>query len=213
MSHRQQHVIRAPYNQLLTALRKIDLLRLSLEFRLSTEGSVVTLRNRLRDYLNLHRDTVYRNPRYTALCPRHRRAPAPRHSPSPPNSPTTLSYRSSSPEGSFDSWNGLDDAIQGHPQVIQQPLVHPPVPPMPPNNPAPHYNPSPSPSDSNSDPGSLPPDDHPPVARKFFLSLPSLVTLSVFSILALCSLPIAPYGCLEFGTLCSPRSLFRFTTL
>ena len=41
-----------PYTTTLSLLRKIDLMRLSLEFRLSTDGSVVVLRNRLKAYLN-----------------------------------------------------------------------------------------------------------------------------------------------------------------
>ena len=63
----------APYTKVLSALRKNDLARLCAEFRLSSDGSVVALRNRLKDYLNIHRDTLYRNPRYNALFPRHRK--------------------------------------------------------------------------------------------------------------------------------------------
>jgi hypothetical protein len=107
---------RAPYTQLLSALRKNDLLRLCTEFHLPVNGAVVTLRNRLKDYLNLHRDTLYRDPRYNALFPRH-----PRLKPNPrKNSPATLSYASLSPERSFASWNGIDDA-PGSPQHTPPP--------------------------------------------------------------------------------------------
>src|SRR5882762_2969549 len=47
--HQQQ-----PYTTTLSMLRKMDLIRLSLEFKLPTDGSVVNLRDRLRVYLNAH---------------------------------------------------------------------------------------------------------------------------------------------------------------
>ena len=104
-----------PFSQTLSALRKADLIRLSVEFRLSVDGSVVTLRNRLKKYLNSHSNTLYHNPRYTALYPKHRR-PNQSSSPPPSNSPTPLSpfhstspQRSPSPASSYESWNGIGD--------------------------------------------------------------------------------------------------------
>ena len=84
------HANMPPYTQVLSALRKNDLICLCDEFRLPTEGSVVNLRNRLKDYLNLHRNTLFRNPRYNPLFPRHRRPVQPIQQPeqaSPPSTP------------------------------------------------------------------------------------------------------------------------------
>jgi hypothetical protein len=115
---------RTPYTQVLSALRKTDLVRLCVEFRLSADGSVVRLRQRLKDYLNLHRDRLYHNARYTALFPRHRRVnqqpPAPppsSRSPSPP-----ASSRSQSPYGSDDSWHGIGGDLPPHQQPPHQHL-------------------------------------------------------------------------------------------
>ena len=126
------HLDRHPYTQTLSALRKIDLLRLSLEFKLSTEGSVVELRHRLKGYLNTHRDTLYRNPHYNPLFPRHRRALPPINLPLPPSS--TLSSRAASPSSSHhsvssdssdDSWHGIGG--QPH-QRSPSPQPQPPPP-------------------------------------------------------------------------------------
>ena len=127
-----------PYTQVLSALRKNDLVRLCDEFRLSTEGSVVNLRNRLKDYLNLHRNTLYRNPRYTALFPKHRKPgrpiQQPEHElqpPTPPSSPG-LSHRSSSRSSShsYDSWHGIDRHTenQDDDNLSDNPLLQPPQP-------------------------------------------------------------------------------------
>ena len=182
-----QHLNLPPYTQVLSALRKIDLLRLCIEFRLPNDGSVVQLRNRLKDYLNLNRDTLSRNPRYNALFPRHRRP----YQPPPPTGPSsTLSSlsRSSSPTSarshsstpSFDSWHGIghhpeDPNVQEvdlphylppHPSLPPQspqphhryPLLHPPSPPL---EPYPFHPPPPSNHPTNSDRGSLPPANFP----------------------------------------------------
>jgi hypothetical protein len=160
-----------PYTQTLSMLRKIDLIRLSLEFRLPTDGSVVNLRDRLRVYLNAHRDTLFRNPRYNPLFPKHRRPAQP--PPSPPTQSRTLSSRAPSPSNSessiasaqsFDSWNGIGGDLQQQiPQVQPQPLLQHPA------DPVLHYHPPPPPSPSGSEPNSLPPSDHPVRFRKFFL--------------------------------------------
>jgi hypothetical protein len=101
----------APYSQVLSALRKNDLMRLCVEFGLPVDGPVVTLRHRLKDYLNLHRNTLYRNPRFTGLFPKHRKG---KHDPRPklkvrPRSPSTSSSRSSHTHTDSDhSWHGID---------------------------------------------------------------------------------------------------------
>ena len=177
----------APYTKVLSALRKNDLTRLCAEFRLSSDGSVVALRNRLKDYLNIHRDTLYRNPRYNALFPRHRkpvRRPRRQSDPSsPPTSPPTspnASHRSHShsPARSFDSWHGIDGGVesQDDESLLNNPLLHPPQPPhrvlnqplqqllqQPQDsqpfsaNPYADYLPPPSNNPANSHQGSLPP--------------------------------------------------------
>jgi hypothetical protein len=105
-----------PYSQVLSALRKNDLMRLSVEFGLPVDGSVVHLRNCLKDYLNLRRDTLYPDPRFKALYPKHRRPNTPH---SPPVS-VVVPSRSVSPAHSelshasgqsFDSWHGIDVPI------------------------------------------------------------------------------------------------------
>ena len=75
-----------PYTMTLSLLRKIDLMRLSLEFRLLTDGSVVVLRNRLKTYPNAHQDILYHNPCYNVLFPKLRRLNP------PPNSPQLSFY-------------------------------------------------------------------------------------------------------------------------
>jgi len=179
MSRRQPRVNRPPYTQLLSALRKTDLVGLCREFRLSTEGSVVGLRNRLKDYLNLHRDRLYRNPRYNALFPKHRRLPVVKKPSSPttsaPSTPT-LSYRSLS----FDSWHGIDDPPQDHPPLAQQPLAPVPAHPPPLDNPnGPDQPPlSPTASLTESDADSFPPAIHLPVERKSLLPTPLSCAIS-----------------------------------
>ena len=92
-----------PYTKVLSSLRKMELLRLCTEFRLSNEGPVVGLRNRLRDYLNLNRGNLVTNPRYRGLFPRHRRSDGTN------SSSKTLSSRESSPANSYEAWNGIED--------------------------------------------------------------------------------------------------------
>ena len=108
-----------PFTQVLSALRKDDLVRLCGEFRLPTDGSVVILRQRLNHYINLHRNVLYHNQRYTALFPRRRMNPPP-----PvvlPSTIRTLSHSTSLSERSHtlgnldDSWHG----IGGHPPPVQ----------------------------------------------------------------------------------------------
>jgi hypothetical protein len=121
----------APYTRLFSSLRKPDLIRLCVEFRLASVGSVITLKERLRDYINLNRDMIYRNPRYRALFPRHqnpgRRASPPDSDsigPSPPPS-----NRSLSPASSDDSWHGIGGPIDnGAPAEdhAQHPFEHHP---------------------------------------------------------------------------------------
>jgi hypothetical protein len=117
-----------PYAQTLSALRKADLMQLSVEFRLSVDGSVVTLRNRLRTYLNSHKATLHKNPRFKALYPKQRR-PAQTPSSSPRNSRSTPSItsrsHSPSPTPSDDSWNGIEDGTQHLPTRSRPHSPHP----------------------------------------------------------------------------------------
>ena len=160
-------------------LRKIDLIRLSLEFKLPTDGSVVVLRNRIRVYMNAHREILYRNPRYNPLFPKHRR---PAHLPPPPGSyvPSSrapspaISDHSDSSTHSFASWNGIGNNDQHHDPHVHPPQLLPPV--IPPHDEV-VFHPPPSPSIPGSDPGSIPSEDRTPVPRKsvflpypFFLS-------------------------------------------
>jgi hypothetical protein len=169
LQQRQAH--RPPYTKVLSALRKTELVRLCIEFRLSIDGSVVTLRNRLKDYLNLHRDALFRNPRYKPLFPKHRRANRPPSSPvlsihsSLPRSPSALSYVSS--VRSYASWNGIDDHFQPHTpnHSPEPPHLHHDHP-----HPQQHHSPPPSPTVSFQDP--LPPVLHAGEGRKYLPSLP-----------------------------------------
>jgi hypothetical protein len=116
-----------PYTQTLSLLRKIDLIRLSLEFKLPTDGSVVNLRDRLRVYLNAHRDVIYRNPRYKPLFPKLRRPPQPRVASVAES--RSISYRTPSPVGSehsnastqsYKSWNGIE--VHPHQHIPHVPV-------------------------------------------------------------------------------------------
>jgi hypothetical protein len=181
--------LQQPYTQTLSMLRKIDLIRLSLEFRLPTDGSVVNLRDRLRVYLNAHRETLYRNPRFNPLFPKHRRPPQRPASPVP--DPLIPPSRTPSPAGSnysgssahsYESWNGIEHNAHHHLPPAQPP--HFPV-----------HHPSPSPSVPGSVPDSPPPSDHPADLRKFFLSLPKHPYPSTY---VLIPTPLPPQYCGPF---------------
>ena len=156
-----------PYTKTLSALRKTELVRLSNEFRLPTEGSVVVLRNRLKTYLNAHNEALYRNPRYRALYPKHRQM---RLGPAivPPRSPT-LSERS------FDSWHGIGANRPPTPPSPAHSSRHSrlPTPQLPPQQ----YDFLPPPSNH-----SLPlQEEQPVVDRKF--SSPDDIFVAVFSVI------------------------------
>ena len=184
-----RHRSRRPYTKVLSALLKTDLVRLCVEFRLRTDGSVVDLRNRLKDYLNLHRDTLFANARYKPLFPRHRRPDQP---PPPPPGPlplsNTLSSRHSSPAlsyvsspRSYASWHGIEDLPQpelhqDEPAPFQQPLDIPD-----------QIIPSPPPSVYFPDHASPPPV--PPLdGRKLSLPLP----LRAIALMIFASLGVTP---------------------
>jgi len=169
-----------PYKAVLSQLRKIDLLRLSAEFKLSTEGSVTVLRDRLKDYLNAHRDALFRNPRYNVLFPKRRlilrppvpRTPPPRNSPRP--STPTLPSNPPSPARSYESWHGIQDqdlAPFEHHNVYQPPSPS---------------TPSSDSSDHESIHNSPPPQFPVPNERKYYLAY-SIIFLSSIVIRALCS--------------------------
>ena len=161
-----------PYTKVLSALLKTELLRLCVEFRLPTDGSVVHLRQRLKGYINLNRNALFANPRYTGLFPRRRRL-ADQPPPSPTSSTSSLSYTSST--HSFDSWHGI--GIQQTPPP-QEPL--PPIQLHQPHQPLPHElhahpPPSPSPSARNSEFATPPPVAQPGVDGRKFPFVRSLV--------------------------------------
>lgn len=140
-----------PYNQVLSALRKDDLIRLSRELRLPPEGSVVTLRNRLRVYLNAHREVLYRNQRYKSLYPKRRQLnidipPPPPPPDSPPPSPAALSYVSDAP-----SWHGIGYNHQNQSPPAQSPHQQSFSPPPMPQGLEDDYYPPPSPTPDVSD--------------------------------------------------------------
>ena len=168
--HQQARDGGTPYTRVLSALRKT---KLCVEFRLSTDGSVVGLRNWLKDYLDLHCNTLYRNPRYNGLFPRHRhgnqRAPSLRPSSiasSCHNSPA-WSSQSSSWSSSYESWHGIQNQLI--PPNEAPPLAVHHHPPAGPHQPSPnldyihpeefydHPLPPWSPSVTNSDQGLPPP--------------------------------------------------------
>ena len=226
------HANMPPYTQVLSALRKNDLIRLCDEFRLPTEGSVVNLRNRLKDYLNLHRNTLFRNPRYNPLFPRHRRPVQPIQQPeqaSPPSTPPSSpnpSHRSSSRAStrSYDSWHGIDrhsdnqddndfddNPLLQPPQFphgvqhlpLQQILQPPHDPHFLPANPYADYLPPPSNAPAGSQRGSVPPAALPTDGCKHFSLILTLVS-SLF--LRYSSYALGNYGFLMFflAALCSP---------
>ena len=167
MPRQRAQADRTPYTKVLSALRRADLIRLCGEFKLSPDGLVVVLRNRLKDYLNIHRDTVYRNPRYNALYPRHPRLNQPAVSPAPTRTPSIqhppspgLSYLSD------ESWQGIvDDPLQDL-QPLEPPVQHDH---FGFHNPIPYYPPpSPSHSEHSSDHGSFPPAVPPGDGREYF---------------------------------------------
>jgi hypothetical protein len=181
---RQPQAIRTPYTKVLSALLKTELLRLCLEFHLPTDGSVVALRLRLKDYLNLNRETLYRNPRYNALFPRHRRVinniPPPLIIQALPlsrtrssSSSSVLSYKSSSPARSYISWNGIEDQPVPPQQHAPAPQLHAPQPLSPQHLPPPlephaHHIPPPSPSIDGSEQDFPPPAVQAAEGRKFY---------------------------------------------
>ena len=103
----------APYTKVLSALLKPDLVRLCGEFRLATDGSVVNLRKRLKDHLNLNRDRIYRDHRYRALYPKHRRV----------GEPAAREQSPARSDRSYESWNGIQpqDIPQGVPVPDRSP--------------------------------------------------------------------------------------------
>ena len=159
----QQPVNRPTYSRTLSALRKSELVQLSVEFKLPTDGNVVTLRNRLRVYMNYHRDALMNNTRYRALFPRARDPNIPIQQSELSSqtfrtcSSSALSYEHSpSPALSYDSWHGIED------DQAPIPVIHPHQPPPQPPHPIPLYqelivyhHPPPSPSVSESSVDSL----------------------------------------------------------
>ena len=136
------HPTRHSYLTVLSALRKADLIQLSLELRLPTDGSIINLRNHLRCYLNFNYGMLAQNPRYAALFLNHRCTNQPLASQHSSNtlcmSPPALSYHDPSLTPSFASWHGIKDEpcsnqLHSSPQLqqhlpLQAPLASPSLP-------------------------------------------------------------------------------------
>ena len=125
MPRQPAHLNRRPYTKLPSALRKTELIRLCDEFNLPSDGSVVGLRDRIKEHLNQNRDDLLRNPCYAGLFPRPRRRTQRNRSSTPPTSSRTLSSQnhSSSPSHSYASWNGFENFSPDHVHPEQPPLI------------------------------------------------------------------------------------------
>ena len=133
------------------------------------DGSVIILRNCLKDYLNLHRNTLYQNPRFTALFPRHWRLNPQAHSPVPSSTLSSCSSSIASDQSSarsYASWGGINNhhVLPQQPVPLAQPQhpdMHPyQPPPIFPNEPPAHLYPPLSPSATNLEWDSPPPTVH-----------------------------------------------------
>ena len=79
----RQSPARQTYTKTLGVLHKNELLQLAAELGLSTDGSVVVLRDCVKVHLTSNNETLYRNPRYKALYLKVRQIPSrPRRLPS-----------------------------------------------------------------------------------------------------------------------------------
>ena len=67
MPRQPPHASRCPYSELLSALRKLELIWLCVEFGLPSSGPVPNLRDWAKHHLSQNADTLYRNPRYRSL--------------------------------------------------------------------------------------------------------------------------------------------------
>ena len=182
----QPPINRLPYSRTLSALRKTELVQLSVDFKLPTDGNVLTLRNRIRVYMNYHRDVLINNPRYKALFPKAREPNIPMRRSNlssqtvrTPSSAGLSYHRTPSPTPSFESWNGIEDDQIPVPLIPPHPILqHPP----------PHHqepvifqHPPPSPSVSDDSVDSPPPVVHPAGGRKF-VSFTSTLLFIIFSL-------------------------------
>lgn len=104
-------------------MKKVELQRLCQHFRIPAEGTVETLRNRLKTYLRHHENDLKDNEAYTALYPpkrgRQPRAgnptvPAPNNN-NPPRSPS----QESSNDSGFSDWNGVVGPIIAELNILQ----------------------------------------------------------------------------------------------
>ena len=172
-----------PYTKTLSALRKTELVRLSREFRLPSEGSVLALRNRLKVYLNTHNEVLYRNPRFNALYPKHRQIQ---------HQQAVVPQRSPSPAQSFDSWHGIGANRPRSPSIPARSPQRSRSP-TPPQSPLQQYDHLPPPSND----GFPFQDGQPVMAREFFL--PFWIVLSPCK---LNSFNLISYGFPFAGLLC-----------
>ena len=206
--------LQQPYTSTLRMLWKIDLLRLSVEFKLPTDGTVINLRDHLRVYLNSHSKTLYRNPCYRLLYPQHRCTTLPvaprkqvedepvNRSPSPSTTDT-----SDTSDSSYESWNGIQGPPLNHIPDVQPPF-YPAVPaPAVAHDAANHYPPPPPPLHhpfqvQNRDifPSMTMMVVHVSLPLLFFFTIPCSPTFMWFSIIP----PCVPSSFLTFRLFPSP---------
>ena len=178
------HINWHPYSMVLSALWKTELIHLSLELRLPTDGSVVTLRNQPRCYLNSNCETLVWNTRCSTLFPCYEHTnPLPSPCPSSNTlqaSLPVLLYHSPSTTPSFASWHGIKDQPQDMQNLFSpqphQPPIHPQEPPPPSSPPS-----SSSSSDSDSEHGPTPPPIHAPKGCRSTFSVTQSILHSTLS--------------------------------
>ena len=174
---------REPYTQTLNLLRRIDVLRLCVEFKIPSDGTVIALKDKIRRHLNENRDTLFNDPRFNPLYPKVIRVtqpaaaqpPAVPHQVVRPPSPTLSesSLSSISSDHSYESWHGIEVPPVYHDPPAQPPYQAEALPPhevVPQDFPVHHYHlpPPPSPSVPGSEPDPFLFNDHNTGPRKFF---------------------------------------------
>ena len=174
---------REPYTQTLNLLRRIDVLRLCVEFKIPSDGTVIALKDKIRRHLNENRDTLFNDPQFNPLYPKVRHViqppaaqpPAVSHQVVRPLSPTLSesSLSSISSDHSYESWHGIEVPPVYHDPPAQPPYQAEALPPhevVPQDFPAHHYHlpPPPSPSVPGSEPDPFLFNDHNAGPRKFF---------------------------------------------
>ena len=108
---------------------KADLQRLCQHFHIPVDGAVVTLRNRLNNYLRLHANDLRNDRHYAALYPQHRghirrqATPVNLNAQPEPGSPHSVTLGSESDNNDYPAWNGV--VINHEPNLV---IPHDPSP-------------------------------------------------------------------------------------